>query len=99
LAQGLAHVASLAIVQASRPPDRIDVLTALQVAVAGRAAVEMAKGVLAETHSVNTEEAFHRLRGYARQHHRHLADVARAVVSGALPAISVTGSATHQAQR
>jgi transcriptional regulator with GAF, ATPase, and Fis domain len=98
LAQGLAHVASLAIVQASRPPDRIALLTALQGALAGRAAVEVAKGVLAETHSVDTQEAFHRLRGYAHQHHRHLADVARAVISGELPATSITGPATHQAQ-
>jgi hypothetical protein len=30
--------------------------------VAGRAAVEMAKGVLAETHAVHPQEAFHRLR-------------------------------------
>ncbi len=98
LARGLAHVASMAIVQAGRPPDHVDVLTALQSAVTGRAAVEMAKGVLAETHSVSTEEAFHLLRGYAHQHHRHLADVARAVVSGALPATSITGSAAHQTQ-
>jgi AmiR/NasT family two-component response regulator len=74
------------------------VLTALQGALAGRAAVEVAKGVLAETHSVDTQEAFHRLRGYAHQHHRHLADVARAVISGELPATSITGPATHQAQ-
>ncbi len=47
VARGLAHVASLAIVQAGRPPDRVDVLTSLRAAVAGRAAVETAKGVLA----------------------------------------------------
>jgi AmiR/NasT family two-component response regulator len=74
------------------------VLTALQAAVAGRAAVETAKGVLAETHAITTEEAFHRLRGYAHQHHRHLADVARALVSGDLAPTSITGPASQHAQ-
>ena len=95
LAGGLAHVASMAIVQATHAPDRVDVLTALRAAVAARAALEMAKGVLAETHSVDTEEAFNWLRDYAHQHHRHLADVARAVVSGALPPTAITGSVAH----
>ena len=99
LARGLAHVASLAIVQAGRPPDRVDVLTALRDAVTGRAAVETAKGVLRETQSITTDEAFDRLRGYAHQHHRHLADVARAVVTGELPPASIPGPATQHTRR
>ena len=82
LAQGLAHVASIAIVQAANLPQEGDVLTALQAAVASRSVVDMAKGVIAETHSVDTQEAFNRLRNYAHRHHQHLADVARDVVSG-----------------
>ena len=46
-----------------------------------RSVVEMAKGVIAETQSVDTQEAFNRLRDYAHEHHQHLADVARDVVS------------------
>ena len=82
LARGLAHVASIAIVQAANIPQDGDVLTALQAAVSSRSVVDMAKGVIAETHSIDTQEAFNRLRGYAHQHHQHLADVARDVVSG-----------------
>ncbi len=98
VARGLAHVASLAIVQAGRPPDRVDVLTSLRAAVAGRAAVETAKGVLAETHAVDTEEAFRLLRGDAHRHQRHLADVARAVVTGELAPASIPGAAAQQTQ-
>ena len=89
----------MAIVQATHAPDRVDVLTALRAAVAARAALEMAKGVLAETHSVDTEEAFNLLRDYAHQHHRHLADVARAVVTGELPPASIPGPATQHTRR
>lgn len=81
LAQGLAHVASIAIVQANRAVDRDDVLPALQAAVVSRAVVEMAKGVLAEVHSIDMQEAFTRLRDYALRHEQRLSDVARHVVS------------------
>jgi hypothetical protein len=82
LAQGLAHVASIAIVHASSAPERSDILAAVRVAVAGRSVVETAKGVLAETNSVDTQEAFDLLRDRARKHSQHLADAARDVVSG-----------------
>lgn len=82
LAQGLAHVASIAIVHATNTPQRSDVLAALRTAVTSRSVVEMAKGVIAETQSVDTQEAFNRLRDYAHEHHQHLASVARDVVSG-----------------
>jgi len=87
LAQGLAHVASIAIVHAANTPEHSDVLTALRAAVTARSVLETAKGVIAQTQHVDTQEAFRRMRDYAHLHHQHLADVARAVVSGqTLPA-------------
>ncbi len=83
LAQGLAHVASIAIVQANHSMGREDVLPALQAAVVSRAAVEMAKGVLAELQTIDMQEAFTRLRDYAQRHQQRLSDVARQVVAGA----------------
>lgn len=82
LARGLAHIASIAIVQANRAADRDEVLPALHAAVGSRAAVETAKGVLAEVHDIDMHEAFGRLRDYAQSHHQRLADVARQVISG-----------------
>jgi len=82
LAQGLAHVASIAIVQANHRMGRDDVLPALQAAVVSRAALEMAKGVLAEVQTIDMQEAFTRLLDYAHRHHQRLSDVARRVVSG-----------------
>jgi len=87
LAQGLAHVASIAIVHAANTPEHSAVLTALRSAVTARSVLETAKGVIAQTQHVDTQEAFRRMRDYAQLHHQHLADVARDVVSGqTLPA-------------
>jgi GAF domain-containing protein len=82
LARGLAHIASMAIVQANRSADRDEVLPALQAAVASRAVLETAKGVLAEVHQIDTPEAFTRLRNYAQSQEQRLSDVARQVISG-----------------
>ena len=92
LAQGLAHVAAIAIVHATNAPEKTGVLTALQSAVASRSVLEIAKGVIAETHSIDTQEAFTRLRDHAHQHHQHLDVVAREVVSGAVLPITTTGT-------
>jgi len=92
LAQGLAHVASIAIAAVTNAPERSDILAALRTAVAGRAVVETAKGVIAHTHDVDPQEAFNRLRDHAHQQHRHLADVARDVVSGRTLTSAPTGT-------
>lgn len=80
LAQGLAHVASIAIVRGNSLRDDALLATSLNAAVAGRALVEVAKGVLAGTHNLNMQEAFNRLRDYAHQHQLRLTDVARGIV-------------------
>jgi transcriptional regulator with GAF, ATPase, and Fis domain len=85
LAQGLAHVASLAIVQNNPHLDQANTLPALRAAVASRAVVEIAKGVLSEKQNLTMEEAFTRLRVYAHQHGQPLTEVARQIVSGDMP--------------
>ncbi|MBA2389606.1 MAG: GAF and ANTAR domain-containing protein [Geodermatophilaceae bacterium] len=82
LAQALAHVATIAILQEHRATGNAAITSRLQSAVASRAVVETAKGVLAEVYEIDTDEAFKRLRRYAREHDQHLAEVAGAAVSG-----------------
>ena len=103
LAQGLAHVASIAIAQDSPLRDDADPVASLSVAVASRALVEVAKGVLAGTHDLDMQEAFTRLRDYAHKHRRRLTDVARDVVAGEpgirrvlLAELGYAGLVTHQ---
>lgn len=82
LAQALAHVATLALVRQNDALTAGSVLPGLQAAVASRATLEIAKGVLAEVLKIDPQEAFLRLRGYAHDHGEHLTTLAHTVVAG-----------------
>lgn len=80
VAQTLAHVATVAILQ-SRAPTPQFVLPRLQKALADQVVVEQAKGVLRGLMGVSTDEAFTLLRLHALDCGLHLSDVARRIVS------------------
>ncbi|MEU9324705.1 GAF and ANTAR domain-containing protein [Streptomyces canus] len=80
VAQALADVATISLLQ-QRTTERSTVLNEqLQAALNSRVLIEQAKGKLAERQGVDMERAFTALRGYARSHNRRLADVARAFI-------------------
>jgi GAF domain-containing protein len=80
IAQALADVATIAILQERLVRNR-ELLTAqLQVALNSRIAIEQAKGALATRLHIELDEAFHLLRTQARSSRRHLSEVARDVV-------------------
>jgi GAF domain-containing protein len=56
----------------------------LQQALNTRLIIEQAKGVIAAKREISVDDAFHRLRKYARDHNARIHDVSRAVVSGDL---------------
>ncbi len=56
----------------------------LEEALKTRLIIEQAKGVLANQRVITVDEAFKRLRAYAREHNARIHDVSRAVVSGDL---------------
>ena len=85
LAQALAHVASVAIVAGNLLTDKDAVVRQLQSALETRVVIEQAKGLLAEQGGLDMDEAFSRLRGYARSHNQRVSDVARHLTSRALP--------------
>ena len=92
LAQALADVATIGILQ-RRSTHRSNVLAEqLQHALNSRIAIEQAKGVLAERSSVGMDEAFGVLRGHARTHNLKLTDVALAVVRGDLDISAPSGA-------
>jgi GAF domain-containing protein len=94
LAQSLADVASIAIVQDQAARDAASREGRLQHALNSRIAIEQAKGMLAEHLSVDMDGAFALLRTFARDHNRGLTEVAESLVGGAL-AIAAVGRA-HQ---
>jgi transcriptional regulator with GAF, ATPase, and Fis domain len=86
LAQALADVATIGILQERSVRHLSDLSTQLQAALQSRIAIEQAKGVLAERQRASMDEAFALLRGYARSHNLRLAHVAASVIDGTVSA-------------
>ena len=83
-AQAFADIATIAILQ-NRASLRAQIVNEqLSHALTSRIVIEQAKGVLAERASLNMEDAFARLRSYARNNNLRLADVAHEVIAGTL---------------
>ena len=80
VAQTLAHIACVAILQ-EHAPTPSTVIPQLRSALASRVIVEQAKGLLREILDVSVEEAFTLLRAYARANGEHLTDVARRLMT------------------
>ncbi|MFJ7266428.1 GAF domain-containing protein [Streptomyces sp. NPDC099050] len=82
LAQALADVATIAILQqrtvAHSEVERVQ----LQHALTSRIVLEQVKGILAERWQVTVDEAFAAFRSYARAHHLQLAQLARQIADG-----------------
>lgn len=81
-AQALADVATIAIIQQQAAADAQELADHLHRALNSRIAIEQAKGVIAEGAHVDMDQAFARLRGYARARQRQLSDVAEEVIDG-----------------
>lgn len=82
LAQALADVASIAIVQDMASRDSAIREGNLQHALNSRIVIEQAKGIIAERAGVEMDDAFSRLRAYARNNNRKLTEVAESLVAG-----------------
>jgi len=91
IAQALADVATIGILQ-ERAIRRRDVLAEqLQVALNSRVIIEQAKGVLAERGQLEMERAFEVLRRYARSTQQRLSDVALGVANRTIAADVILG--------
>jgi len=99
IAQALADVATIAILQHRRVIRTEEVTTQLQGALNTRIIIEQAKGLLAERESVELDEAFNLLRGYARPRGERLADVARAFVEGKIDVSTLRSTVSPSSDR
>jgi GAF domain-containing protein len=88
MAQALADVATIAILQYRAAHEAHVVNEQLAHALESRIAIEQAKGVVAERAGLDVEQAFVQLRDYARNHNAKLVEVARDVVAGRLTDLS-----------
>jgi transcriptional regulator with GAF, ATPase, and Fis domain len=80
VAQTLAHIACVAILQ-EHAPTPATVMPQLRSALASRVIVEQAKGFLRETLGVSVGDAFALLRSYSHANGEHLTDVSRRLIS------------------
>jgi len=84
VAQGLADVATIAILQNESSTNARLLNTQLSFALNSRIIIEQAKGMISQFATCNMDEAFALLRSYARDHNRRLTEIATEVVEGAL---------------
>ena len=81
IVQAVADVATIGLLQ-ERTIHRSEVLTEqLQGALNSRIVIEQAKGAIAQARGVSVDEAFAKMRSYARGTNRRLSEVAHAVVT------------------
>lgn len=85
-AQALADVASIALVQSRALVDAHILTDQLQHALDSRVTIEQAKGVLAERFGCSVDQAFSRMRRFARENQLQLATLASGIVDGSFPA-------------
>lgn len=91
-AQALADIATIAILQHRAAEDSTLLVAQLQTALTSRVKIEQAKGVIAEKLGVGMEEAFARLRHFARNSNRSIVRSAEAIVAGELEPTMLGGT-------
>lgn len=99
LAQALADVASIAIVQDMAMREAAVREGHLQHALNSRIVIEQAKGMIAERAGVDMDDAFSRLRAFARNNNRGLTGVAESLVAGAIAVDSFGDRRSHGDRR
>jgi GAF domain-containing protein len=92
IAQALADIATIAILQNRVAVEQRDVNAQLTAALSSRVVIEQAKGMIAERHDLPVDQAFGRLRRHARNHNLRLADLARDTVSGRIDPAALSDS-------
>ena len=84
VAQGLADLATIAILQDRLVIDDRTLISQLRTALETRVVIEQAKGIVAQGADLTMDEAFGRIRDHARNHNMRLRDICAAIVSGDL---------------
>ena len=84
VAQALADLATIAILQDRLTIDDRTLISQLRTALETRVVIEQAKGIVAHDSGLTMDEAFGRIRNHARNSNERLRDIAAAIVSGDL---------------
>jgi GAF domain-containing protein len=90
VAQALADIATISILQERALHDGHIVVSQLQEALESRVVIEQAKGIVAEHNHVSVDDAFKLLRDYTRSHRHLLRQTASDVIDGTLTPDALT---------
>ena len=93
VAQAMADIATIGILQERVIRDRGVYSAQLEVALESRITIEQAKGIVAERDQVGVDVAFAQIRQFARSHNRLLSVTARQIVDGSLSLEHLTSDA------
>ena len=85
VAQALADVATIAIIQHQALDVAVTLNAQLNEALNSRVIVEQAKGKVSEYFGLDMDQSFRRLRAHARSHNLRLTEFARSIVDGVVP--------------
>ena len=96
VAQALADIATIGILQERTLHDGRIVTSQLQAALDSRIVIEQAKGIVAERTHVSIDAAFTLLRGYTRKHSRLLSQTAHEIIDGTLTTDALTEPTPNQ---
>jgi hypothetical protein len=99
VAQALADVATIGLLQQRAIEHRQVLAEQLQNALNSRVVIEQAKGILAERLHVGMQEAFDTLRRYARGSNRRLTDLAQQVIDEGIDTAELAGGVQLQPGR
>jgi GAF domain-containing protein len=83
-AQGLADIATIAIIQHQVTVDTQTLNLQLSEALNSRITIEQAKGKISQAANIDMDGAFHRLRTHARNHNLRLSQLATDVAAGVI---------------
>jgi GAF domain-containing protein len=95
VAQALADVVTISILQERAMRESTMVVEQLQGALESRILIEQAKGVLAERAQIDVAEAFAVMREFARSGNRKLVEVAAAVIDNSPDVTELTSRLTR----
>ncbi|HEX6286227.1 MAG TPA: GAF and ANTAR domain-containing protein [Acidimicrobiia bacterium] len=90
VAQALADLATIAILQDRSTIDDRTLISQLRTALETRVLIEQAKGIVAHEAGLNMDEAFGHIRNHARNNNERLRDISAAIVSGDLTPARLT---------
>lgn len=94
LAQALADVATIAILQQRTLEQSHVENSQLETALTSRILIEQVKGVLAERWNTSVDDAFAAFRSYARARHLRLSDLATRIIAGDFDTTTIPGPDT-----